>query len=551
MTDEHLSRPITTTYEVSSLVKMVNDGLIRVPTFQRVFRWDREDVRRLFDSILKGYPIGNLLLWIRSAPEEELRLETLHIKAAATNRAYYVVDGQQRITSLANVVAESGRDDPKFTLSYDLKARKFLSTPKNPGPESIPVPVLFDTRRLIQWFHEFPDIDEHLDHATEVNAILRQYVIPVNQVEAENDEVLRDIFDRMNNYGKSLKRSEIFSALNASTDQNRGNSLTFPDISANINRERSFGFIDEDTILKVVLARRGVDVFRDIHNEFDRPDDEGPEAAYLAGQQSLLRAVRFLQEDAGVPHISFLAHRYPLIVLARFFAFHPDTEHRSLRLLRRWFWRTLVVGPGHFKGGATGALRALCRKVDEEHASGSIQALLDTLESAKSPPLDLGTFRANSATTKTLLCAWWSVPPRNPDSGDAYEQDDLAVPLGEKLSAADVVYTLFPPKGLPADLRSHFANRMLMPDSTDDYVASRLPWAHSDAGFSAAVFQSHLLPPNATELAMEAKFEEILIRRAEIIEEQIRQFTSRMCEWGSDDSPSLSDLILDDDDDPR
>jgi hypothetical protein len=38
-------------------------------------------VRRLFDSIVKGYPIGNLLLWIRPAPQATIHLGELHIPA--------------------------------------------------------------------------------------------------------------------------------------------------------------------------------------------------------------------------------------------------------------------------------------------------------------------------------------------------------------------------------------------------------------------------------------------------------------------------------------
>ncbi|WP_407635669.1 DUF262 domain-containing protein [Lamprocystis purpurea] len=52
-----------------------------MPEFQRPLRWQWEDVRRLFDSIVKGYPIGNLLLWIRPAPQATIHLGELHIPA--------------------------------------------------------------------------------------------------------------------------------------------------------------------------------------------------------------------------------------------------------------------------------------------------------------------------------------------------------------------------------------------------------------------------------------------------------------------------------------
>jgi hypothetical protein len=49
------------------LVNEVKSGLIRMPPFQRGFKWEAGDVVRLFDSLVRGYPIGNLLVWRRPA----------------------------------------------------------------------------------------------------------------------------------------------------------------------------------------------------------------------------------------------------------------------------------------------------------------------------------------------------------------------------------------------------------------------------------------------------------------------------------------------------
>lgn len=39
-----------------------------VAEVQRGFKWETSDVLARFDSILRGFPIGNLLLWRRPAP---------------------------------------------------------------------------------------------------------------------------------------------------------------------------------------------------------------------------------------------------------------------------------------------------------------------------------------------------------------------------------------------------------------------------------------------------------------------------------------------------
>lgn len=36
---------------------------LRLPTIQRQFVWDAEDIRDLLDSIINGYPIGAIIIW--------------------------------------------------------------------------------------------------------------------------------------------------------------------------------------------------------------------------------------------------------------------------------------------------------------------------------------------------------------------------------------------------------------------------------------------------------------------------------------------------------
>lgn len=70
MTSTVLSQPTVTTFRLPALVRNVLDGAVRVPHFQRSFRWDTRDIELLFDSIPRGYPVGSVLLWQRAAPAD-------------------------------------------------------------------------------------------------------------------------------------------------------------------------------------------------------------------------------------------------------------------------------------------------------------------------------------------------------------------------------------------------------------------------------------------------------------------------------------------------
>ncbi len=113
-------------------IKEVVDGLnVRyfLPDIQREYVWlkkaDEKKIEQLFDSILRGYPIGSFLFWklpkediaksgeqdsdklnfqlyqfITNYDERKPHNEKIHIEQIKRDGLYIVLDGQQRLTSL-------------------------------------------------------------------------------------------------------------------------------------------------------------------------------------------------------------------------------------------------------------------------------------------------------------------------------------------------------------------------------------------------------------------------------------------------------------------
>lgn len=553
--------PTATTFYLEDLVTQAWRGYVRVPHFQRDFRWGKQDVIRLFDSIVRGYPIGSLLMWVRAAPAQWIKLGALDIDAPSVDRAYWVVDGQQRVTSLANALHEGGRHDPRFGLVYDLRSRRFSARPSNRDPWEIPLPIIFDLQRLIRWFSEYPELADELDAATSVAKTIRQFKIPAYQVEGEDEAVLTDIFDRMNNYGKRLSRAEVFSALYAGAEGEQATTLDIDVIAENIDADLGFGMIDDDTVLRAILARRGPDVTREIRNEFSDHDrrgsvefrGEGREAAYLAGEEALRRAVRFLQEEAGVPHFTFLPYRYLLVVLSRLFAHHPNPDVRSITLLRRWFWRAAVVGPEIFKGNVTGGMRLLCGKVVPERLSLSVQGLLIAIRRINEDYPDLERFRTNESATKTILCSWWFEGPRSLMTGDAYERPDLSKILTDRPTAADAVRYILGRRSVPRKYAMWAANRMLLPseedpvDELDDRLSSG-PLTLDPYTWDQAL-KSHAMSDQMTSYLNGRDLNHFFKLRQRELAERLARFLDSMCEWEHEDTPPLDALVIEDFDD--
>jgi hypothetical protein len=555
MTSSPIKKPNAKTFPLEDLVDEVLTGGIRIPGFQRLFRWQWEDVKQLMDSIIRGYPIGSMLLWARPAQAEELKIGSLNISASSRDEALWVVDGQQRLTSLANALHADGLLDARFAIAYNLVSQTFVK-PVGEHPHVIGLPTIFDLQRLLKWFSDHPESTQYFQEATRIAKAIREYSIPAYIVKQDDESVLRDIFDRMNNYGKRLTRAEIFSALHGGTE-GEGKSQTLADISSNINLRYLFGEIDDDTVLRAILARRGPDVTRDIRTEFSTESrrvfrefpDETPVQAYRAGEEALSRTVKFLQEEAGVPHFSFLSYRYLLVVLTRFFSHHPQPVQRNIDLLRRWFWRAAIIGPEVFSGW-TQAGRVLCSQIIPNDEMQSVQNLLETVpeDSLRFP--NIHSFRSTAASTRILLCAMWSRNPRSFITGSPYLQEDLGKALEGKKTARGIVSTILRKNPIPTANRFIFLGEdsIEIEHIRDCFLNKPIVMTNSSW---LELLNSHFFDTDMRDCLMHGNETSFLELREVCLRKLTTDFLSRMTSLLFEDTPPLSSLIIDDDDDEQ
>lgn len=92
---------------VGKALSSLRDGLYAVPEFQRDYTWNEEDVVDLLNSIFNNIPIGSIQIW---ETEEEIpvrRKFSEQMNYGIYN--YYILDGQQRLTTLYHVAF--GGDD--------------------------------------------------------------------------------------------------------------------------------------------------------------------------------------------------------------------------------------------------------------------------------------------------------------------------------------------------------------------------------------------------------------------------------------------------------
>lgn len=124
----------TTSYSLGILLRRVREKGLTIPQFQRKLVWKPSQVKLLIDSISRSYPIGSLLI-LEKKPNFPLNSRSIDAEIqddflpghllqqdadyeTKPDGEAYILDGQQRITSIARVFLNS---HPEKIYYFDLK----------------------------------------------------------------------------------------------------------------------------------------------------------------------------------------------------------------------------------------------------------------------------------------------------------------------------------------------------------------------------------------------------------------------------------------------
>jgi hypothetical protein len=528
---------------VEDVIRLASEGRLRMPTFQRAFRWEAKDRRALLDSIYRGYPVGTLLLWKNppSATEVGRPLGVMSI-AQPQGDQYLVVDGQQRLTTLWDGLGRAPAPG-EMALVFDIEREQVVSRPLTPdeiegrppprgeegedeGLPQVPLHLVLDAALLSAWVPSWMSI-ENKRRYFELGKRIREHKLSLYVVEHADIDALRHVFDRVNSSGKPMRREEVFDALIGSKigqDGNTGLALVNAQLA-----DLGFGAIEPTTILKAFEAIRGDKVGKLDPRTLEVTDAE---ADLIRTASALRTTVTFLRATAHVPHVRVCPYELPMVVLARFFALHHHPSERSLILLRRWLWRGSL---GERLSGASSSMQQHVDDVTQDEAA-SVQALLRRTGSPEGLSLDDAewgkTIAANmaSARAKAIICALLAQQPRNLVTGERLDASvlfrdgvtDVLRPILRGSTSGvhagrGVINKLLHPSGSAA--------RSLILDCTDE----------------AALF-SHGIDVDARDWLCRGDAETFFTRRGASLRRSTEAFFARNTELARDDAPPIAAL---------
>lgn len=514
-------RPEARAFSVEDLVLAVLSGQIRVPAFQRGMKWEPQDALDLLDSIDRGYPIGTLLLWQRPARSERLVFGSVVVDAPERHDALWVVDGQQRISSLTRSFAGKGHPDEPFAVFYDLATRTFKHLPEGqpPTPRDVPLTEVLDSARLVDWLVAHHELGVDRQAAISLGKRLREYQVLASVVTTEDERTVREIFRRANRTGKRLEDSEVFHGLYSHEGPAPA---SLKDVARSL-ADLAFGPLDEETLLSMLLATRGTEIDK------DRVPELQPAEAHRAMidlERSARATITFLRHDAGISHVSLLPFRSVLLVLARFFRHHPEPHPRSRELLVRWLWRGAASGTH-----APPRAAALAAIDGDEHAT--LQRLLQTLQGGDPMRLLVGPHgdQVVGAYARLNVLAMLELQPRDLRTGE------LVAPGPDALATADPYRGLVQRIVRNAD-ESLWSNQIIHPAMAVGMVETIV------ACEDPAILASHAIPLESREALRDHRYQDFLTARRRDVFQLMLAFVERRAEWGEPDTPPVEALLV-------
>ena len=134
-------------YPLSDLLRMVHEGKIQLPDFQRKWKWDNDRIRGLLSSISLGHPVGVVML-LDVGDEAVFATENLSGSSASKDikPERLQLDGQQRLTSLyqslfsSNAVDTEDSRKKKMNVHYYININDSLDASSNREDAIIAVP---------------------------------------------------------------------------------------------------------------------------------------------------------------------------------------------------------------------------------------------------------------------------------------------------------------------------------------------------------------------------------------------------------------------------
>ena len=207
--------------KVSTILDQIDLGSMALPEFQRGYVWNRDQVRRLMQSLTRRHPVGSLLVWVTKSEGAKTRGD----EKLPPGSVKLLLDGQQRMTSLYGIIRGkppeffNGNDQAFTGLYYNLRDETFefyspLKMKDDPFWINVTELMQAGIGEFMQRLVAIPEIQSDLTiYINRLNAIegIKTVEFHVEEVTGEDKsvDVVVDIFNQVNSGGTKLSKGDL------------------------------------------------------------------------------------------------------------------------------------------------------------------------------------------------------------------------------------------------------------------------------------------------------------------------------------------------------
>ena len=347
-----LLRPENANKKYEALFLEIDSGQIKLPMFQREFVWDKEQSAKLIDSILKGYPIGTFIFWKTKEALRSVKDIGNHSlpETPKGDYAQYILDGQQRITSLYAIrkglrISKDGKEinyrDIYVNLDYDpLSDEQIVTSQKEEEKAYVSVHELL-TRKMGELFKKVGA--DKADLVEEYKTKLTTYDFATITIKDYPIDIACDVFSRINTGGKSLTLFEIMVAMTYDEAKGFDLALKYDELlNGSDENDKSLTKAKFDTVPAATVLQAVAEITTDSIRAKDilKIRREKFIANWEPMVSSMFTAVDFIRTKLHVPVSQLLPYASLLVPFTYFFFKNGNKRPTEIqaKLLKQFFY---------------------------------------------------------------------------------------------------------------------------------------------------------------------------------------------------------------------
>lgn len=397
----------------TDLIYEIQKGQIKIPKFQRDFVWSIDKTAKLLDSILKGYPIGTFILWETNERLNDIKnIGNLELPPVPDGtKVQYVLDGQQRITSLyaAFLGATIQKEGEKKTTDYggiyiDLEGDindndQQIIIADQPKGEFITLNEILNLEANLPQI-----IEQYKEHNTTILSYARtfsSYDFSTVVLRKEDIDSAIEVFTRINTGGQTLTLFEIMSAKTYDEDQGFDMQSKFQKLLKELESTK-YDTISPSIILNVLslILSRNKECKRKVVLQLEKQSIIDIWDDVIS---ALKESIDYFRSVYRIPVSTLLPYDALLVPFTYFFYHNKEKpQGKQIKYLEEFFWRISLSY--RYSSSTESKLAQDIKRID--NILKMVRPSYDDLKVFLDSPEDLieTSFSAGNSYCKAVLC---------------------------------------------------------------------------------------------------------------------------------------------------